>query len=260
MPTKAKKHSITKKPKVPTLLQVFKYNLPHMGIMVMTPITTVVLSLILRAFGLSSAAEFITLYVAFPLFLFMPIGATVKTINTLKRSFPRKTNDSHKVFLSILLCSCVMTILTEVFFNIGCSMYGFFPKEFKWAAYMRDMYASSPAAMNIFYISIFFFYSFLSLLIITSYFIGDRVASKMKFTVSCLCFVLFYVLFLVLFLVGYFVSTFLNIIVLENIQIPYSIFSSGMLCAFVVFDVLSAIISPILYFIALKFLKKGIKK
>ncbi len=256
----AKKQAIKAKEKNASLLQIFKYCIPHMGIMAMLPITGVVVSLILRAIGLYAVSEFITSNIVLPMFILMPIGVTVKVINTLKRAFPRKTRDSHRILLSILLCSSLTTILIEVFFSIGCLMYGFFPLEFQWASYMRDMYASSPAAMNIFYFSAFVFYTFISLLIITAYFIGDRTTRKFKFTLSCLIFILFYVVFLILFLIGYFIATFLNIVVLENIQIANSIFNSGMLCAFLVFDILGVLISPALYFITVKFLNKKTKK
>ena len=252
---KNKSHNNTKREKAPSFLEIIKYCLPHMGIMALIPIACVILTLILRAFGLSTIAEFATSYIAFPQFILMPLGITVKVINTLKLSFPRNSY-SHRVFLSVLGCSAISTIAIELLFIIGCSLYGFFPLEFRGAAYMRDMYTSSPAAMNIFYMTLFMFYTFITMLILASHFISDRLVKKGKFTLSCLVFIAFYIFFLIFFLLSYFGATFLNIITLERIQINSSIFNSSMLCAFLVFDILSLLFSPALYFITMRFLNK----
>ena len=256
MSTTEKNNSKATREKPASLFQVFKYCLPHMGIMAMIPITGVVFALILRAIGMSAISEFITSYIVIPLFIVMPTIPTVKVIGTLKKAFPRKTKDSHRIFLTVLLCSMLTTIVIEIFFNIGCLMYGFFPLEYKTAAFMRAMYAASPAAMNIFYTSAFLFYTFISMMIYAAYFIGYRSKLKIKFTLSCIFFLLFYVIFLILLLITYIGATFMNIIVLENIQIAGTIFNSSVLCLFVVFDMLSVLFLPILYFITLKFLNK----
>lgn len=244
------------KPHNKVFTQVCKYCLPQMVTATVFPFALVLLTLLLGAVKALPAAEFTAHYIAFPIALCVPLFYTLKMIFALKGAFPRKTNDSHKVVLSVYFCSCICTLLLIILFILSCTLYSAFPLNFKGAAYMRDMSASSIGAMFILYSTVFIFYSFVSLMAVTSYFIGNRSRVKFKFTLSCIIFFIVYVIFLILLLLCYFTSTFIDITALENIQIAQSIFNSSMLCAFVTFDVLAVLTTPILYFINIKFLKK----
>ncbi len=256
MPILPKKDSQKQNNKAPVFLSVCRYCIPHMAIAAAVPFILMLLSLLIRAAGAVSTAEFTALYIALPLYIAVPLFCTVKVISALKGAFPRKSNDAHKVILSVFFCFCTVTAILIALFNITCATFSAFPLDFKWAGYMRDMNASSHGAMFIFYSSVFLFYTYISLMAVTSYFIGDRSRFRFKFSLTCIVFLLIYVLFLLLLLLSYFASTFMDITALENIQISQSIFNSSMLCAFVTFDVLAIITSPLLYFINYKKLIK----
>ncbi len=240
----------------PVFKKVAAHCLPHMLIIVLIPFALIILSLVIRALGAKSASEAIAYYIAFPLALLSPLFITVKQINTLKAAFTRKTKDSHRVILSVFFCSGICIVLLECFFCLSCALYGFYPLEFRAAAYMRDMYASSPAAVILTYTAVFFAYALISLMSTTAYFIGDSSKKKIRFTLSCLVFVGMYMLVLIMFLLAYFCATFLDIKALESIQISSSFFNSSILCSFVTFIIISMLAFPALYFINLKFLQK----
>lgn len=239
--------------------KVCRYCLPSMLIATFIPFILVLISLLLGSLNAIPAAEFISHFLAFPIAVMTPLFFTVKNIYALKGAFPRKTG-SHKVVLSVFFCSCICTIILILLFDLSCALYGAFPLNFKGAAYMRDMFASSIGAMFILHVTIFIFYTFISLMAITSYFIGDRSKVRFKFTLTCIVFLAIYVVFLILLILCYFASTFIDITALENIQISQSFFNSSMLCAFVTFDILALITSPALYFTNLRSLKKENKK
>ena len=243
----------------PVFSKVCKYCLPQMLTITIIPFVLVIISLILATINAITAGEIIAHYIAFPLALCVPLFHTVKMIYALKGAFPRKTNDSHQVALSVHFCYCLSTMLLIILFIISCNLYSAFPLNFRGAAYMRDMTASSSGAMFILYSTVFIFYTFISIMILASYFIGDRSNVKFKFTLSCIVFFAIYVIFLIFLILCYFTSTFIDITALENIQIAQSLFNSSMLCAFVTFDVLAVLTIPILYFINIKFLKKELE-
>ncbi len=243
-----------------TSTQVFKkvcvYCLPHMSALTLAPFSVVLLSLLISVMGGFSVAEFLTTYVAFPLAVAAPLFITVKIIYALKGAFPRKTNDSHKVVLSVFFCSSLCIVVLELLFNLSCAMYSAYPLRFMGAAYMRDMFASSPSAMILFYVTLFFLYTVISLMSVTAFFIGDSTKKRFSFTLSCMIFIGMYVILLLLFILAYFAATFLDIIALESIQISGSIFNSSMLCSFITFILLSIIVIPLLYIINMSYLKK----
>lgn len=232
-------HEITKK--------VARYCLPHMMISVAVPFGVLIISLFLRAAGLLNIAEITANYIAFPLALLSPVIITIKVIGTIKGAFPRKTKDEHNVLLSILLCSALSFLALEITFNVSCALLGLYPLDFAGAAYMRDMFFSSPSAMLLFYFTILILYITVNMMTVAAYFIGHKKKNKFNFTISCLVFILIYVIILILFLLSYFAATFLDIIALESIQIQGSIFNSSMLCSFITFIVISVPFNLILY-------------
>ncbi len=236
-------------------LKVCKYCFPHMLIIATIPFIFVLISLLFRLFGAINIAESIAMYMAFPIALISPMISTVKIIYALKGAFPRKTDDSHKVVLSVFFCYAVCTLITIILFNISCSIYRAYPLDFPSAAYMRDMFTSSPSAMMLFYFTVFCLYITISLMAVTAYFIGYKKKTKHSFSISCLVFILMYVIVLVAFILAYFAATFMDIIALESIQISSSIFNSSMLCAFLTFLFTSFLLSPIIYCINIKTLK-----
>lgn len=240
----------------PVFKKVVAHCLPIELIITFVPFAMVLLSLLFAAFGAIDAAEFICYYLAFPLALTAPLFITLKQISTLKGSFPRKSNDSHRVILSVFFSTLLCFFLLICLFSLACSLYDMFPMNFRACAYMRDMYMSSPAAIIITYITVFMAYTLVSLMSTVAYFIGEGTKKKFKFTISCLIFVGMYVVLLVLFLLAYFTATFLDIKSLEYIQISNSIFNSSMLCSFVTFIFISVLSLPILYSVNFKALKR----
>ena len=242
-----------------TIKQVAEYCLPHMLLAIMIPFIILIVGLVMRYVNLTTVAEFTVDFIAFPLALLSIAVITIKEIYALRGAFPRETNDKNTVILSILFFSAFCVFLLISLFHFSCYLLGLFPMDFRGAAFIRDMYRSSPAAINIFYVAIFFFVNTLSQMTISSYFIGHNKQHRLKFSYSCLIFILMYVILLLVFILSYFIATFLDIIALERIQISNSIFNSSILCSFVTFIVISIPYNIILYFIARNTLSK-IKK
>lgn len=256
----ANKNSKTKSKAVyaksPVFMRVMKYCLPHELLITALPFFIVVISILTASFGAIESAEFISFKIAFPIALLAPLFITVKQIGVLKSSFPRKTDDSHKIILSVFSSTLLCQLILIILFCISCSIYGLFPLNFRPAAYIRDMYMSSPAAMIITYITVFMAYTIVSLMSTTAYFLGERTKNRFSFTISCLIFAGMYVLLLIIFLLAYFSATFVDIKSLEDIQIANSIFNSSMLCSFVTFIFIVIASLPILYWINYKALVK----
>jgi len=242
--------------RTPVFKKVVAYCLPQELSMTLFPFLLVVISLIMASFKAVWAAEFITFYIAFPLAVIVPLLLTVKQISVLKSSFPRKKDDSHRVILSVFFSTLLCILLLIVLFCVSCSLFELFPMDFRAAAYMRDMYTSSPAAMIITYITVYIAYALLSLMSTTAYFLGEATKKKFSFTISCMIFLGMYVALLILFLLAYFAATFLDIKALEAIQIANSIFNSSMLCSFSTFIIIAIAAMPILYCINYKALTK----
>lgn len=235
-----------------TIKKVTQYCLPHMLTAVLIPFCLIVISLILGLFNLTGIAEMIVNYIAFPLSLVSTVLITLKQIYALRGAFPRETKDKNTVILSVLACSIISFILLINLFHISCYLLGIFPMSFSGAAYIRDMYTSSPAALNLFYVTIFFLISTLSIMCSAAYFIGYNKGGRFSFSYSCFRFIIMYVLLLVIFVLAYFIATFLDIIALERIQISSSIFNSSILCSFVTFILVAIPFDITLYFILRK--------
>ncbi len=231
----------------PIFKQVVLYCLKIEVIMASLPFVFVLISIGLRALSLKSAAEFISVFVVFPLFAIVPLLVTIKQINTFKRSFPRASNDKHRVILSVFFCTALIIIINIILFITSCYLYSFYPLEFREAAYIRDMFASSIGAMVITFLAVFVAYLLISLMVTTAYFMGEAKRKKYSFTLSCIIFFIMYVILLIIFVIAYLTATFLDIKALENIQIANSIFNSSILCSFVTFIVISLAAMPILY-------------
>ena len=237
-------------------IRVMSHCMPIEILATLAYLIPVVISLIIRYFSQKLAADFIFNYIAIPLALIAPVLVTVKQIKTLKASFPRESEDSHKVILSILSCTAISFILLEISFFITCQIYSIFPFDFYIASYVRDMFLSSIPAMLLCSATIFFAYLLISMMITTSYFYGESLYKNYSFTISCVSFSVVYFIFLIIFILSYFAATFVDVTALENIQIKNSFFNSSILCAFVIFNTLSCITIPILYYANYKSLKK----
>lgn len=229
--------------------QIAIYCIPRMMLYVAVPLAIVVLSLIIRAIGLITAAEFTLDYIAIPLFIIAPVLINIKTTNIIKKSFPRTKKDERIVLTSILSASLLSLASLVITIIISVSVCGIFPYDFPVASYLRNSMYVSPYAITIFYITLFVLISTLSQMATTSYFIGHNKESRFNFTRSCVVFLIIYVALLILFVMSYFIATFFDIIALENIQIKNTIFNSSILCSFITFDVIALPYNLILYFI-----------
>ena len=232
--------------KAPIFKQVVGYCIFPDLLFTVLPFGAVLISLALQALKASSAAEFIFNYIALPLFVIAPVLVTLKQINTLKKSFPR-SSDAHKVILSVFFSSGVCFATDVILFVLSAYACSVFPMSFRSAAYIRDMIASSPAAMTITFITVFMLFSLICLMTTTAYFMGEASKRKYSFTLSCLIFLIMYTVLLIIFILAYFGATFMNIKVLESIQISNSFFNSSMLCSFVTFIFICIPSLPILY-------------
>ena len=229
--------------------RIFIYCIPRMLLSIIIPFIVIILSLIIRAIGIVSIAEFILNYIAIPLFIIAAIIININTTDIIKRSFPRPKMDAHRVLTSIFISSLLSVAVLVLTVLISVSVYGVFPYDFPVASYLRDMMYISPYAITIFYITLFVFIFTISCMATTSYFIGHKRKNKFNFTQSCLVFLIIYIIVLIFFIVSYFAATFIDIIALENIQIANTIFNSSILCSFVTFDVIALPCNLILYFI-----------
>lgn len=234
--------------------EVMLYCLPHMLIITFVPFAFCILSLIIRALGAKDAAESLFLYIDLPLILSAPLFTTIKVITVLKRSFPRKDSLGKYILAYTTLSYLACLLLLIVLFIITCTFFDVFPLDFKIAAYMRDMHTSSPAALFVFYLTVFCGYALLSLLCVLSYFKGNFSNGSFKFTRSCLWFIIYYFPVLFLFLTVWFISTFIDVSALNKIQIAYSLFNSGMLCVFISLTVTCLLSYPIFYYLSYKIL------
>ncbi len=253
MSNKAKKQNKYSHPSV--FLRVAGYTLPTELIICSVPLIISLLSLLIRAVEGTAVAEFLYNYISIPLFILTPILITFKQISTLKKSFPRVGDDTHKVIFSVLGTSALTIFICVIMFIVSCYIFSSFPLDFKSAAYMRDMFTSSVTAMVIAAITVFVAYCLISLMTTCAFFMGEATGKKYSFTLSCLIFLLMYVLLLIIFVFAYFAATFLDIKTLETIQIENSFFNSSILCSFVTFIFISFLAFPVLYVLNYRSLK-----
>ncbi|MBQ2863148.1 MAG: hypothetical protein IJE84_03140 [Clostridia bacterium] len=240
--------------------KIYLYCIPRLLLYIIPPFAAVILSLIIRAIGVIAAAEFILNYIVIPLFIFCGVLINIKTVDIIKRSFPRTQKDGHKVLSRIISSSLLSFAALVITIIISLLLYGIFPYDFPAASYLRDMMYISPYAITIFFMTLLILIFTFSQIAVASYFIGHKKQTKFTFTKSCLVFFLIYVALLILFVLSYFAATFVDIIALENIQIVNTIFNSSILCSFITFDLIALPCSLIMYFITYKSLNTSKKE
>lgn len=237
--------------KVPVLSKVASYLIPTYLMIISVPFALNLISYLVCLLSFDNISDFIYNYISVPLYFICPIIVYIKQISTLTKSYPRKDNDKHRVFISVLSISSAAVLINILLFPFGAEILSVSINRFHIASYMSDMFVSSPLAMLIFYFSVFIIYSLIGMMCTSSFFIGDRSKFKNKFTVTCITFLAIYVLILILFVITFILATFTDISGIENIQINNSFFNSNILTAFIILDFISIIAYPILYKITL---------
>ena len=227
--------------------KVLLYCLPTMLIISLIPFSLTLIALLLRAIGIIDISDAFYSYVIFPLTLISPVFLTTKVISVLKGSFPRKDSSGQRILIFVMLSFFVSLIILAIQFIISNELLGIYPLDFKLAAYMRAMHASSPMAMFITYISLICVYALLSIMAVCAYFKPQKSSKDRVVSASCMWFVIYYVPILLLFLLIEFISTFVDITGLQKIEIAHSLFNSGMLCALISLMITALIAYPIFY-------------